>query len=616
MSKTYQIAIALLVAGSVALTATTLRAQGAAPEAVPNAPAEETVEPTARAIEPGEVAAVPAAGADEEEILILPEDGEDIPGAAVERMGDGDNRISITLDDVEMLDVVRMFTRISGANIIATPSNLLGRVTVNLTDVEWQPALESILDMHHLALQEKLPGSGVYSIVPREPGAPEPLIVETLFLRYASVSNLTPVVSGMIAQGGSVSAFPSRNAMIIRTTAANMGEVRAVVGAVDILREQVFIEAKFLELNDEAIEDLGINWQVLQGYQLSAGNLTWGLEANREWSDTRKDTYRQWDNRRNVDSVNDRFDIDGQPYQEETLEFIESPPDSGNFISRTTITPTRTITDEIDQGIDVEKNIEAAFAKTITDVRTAVLGASDFSLILSALKQMNGVQIVSNPKIVVANEEPAKIHIGETERPFISTVTPATQTTAPLVTFNPGDPVDFGVKLRVVPTVNTASNITVKIEPELTRFVRNAVAPDGQTYPIIATKRISTVFCLESGKTVAIGGLTETTENDVVNKIPLLGDLPLVGKYLFSHSHREEAKKETIIFVTVGIANPAMIEPNGGLPEDTRLTQKHMIKSAADRQAFQSELEELKQAADEDFKQRSENARSRLLEGN
>ena len=77
----------------------------------------------------------------------------------------GTDTISITLTDVELADVVLMFTKISGANIIATPANLTGRVTVQLTHVRWQPALAAILELHGMQLTEKVPGSGVYSIV-------------------------------------------------------------------------------------------------------------------------------------------------------------------------------------------------------------------------------------------------------------------------------------------------------------------------------------------------------------------------------------------------------------------------------------------------------------------
>ncbi len=618
-------AAALLVIGSLWLTAQDMPSPEATPpptdlptatEIVPlpvePAHADPAVEPIpveAPALMEEETAAVDASHEPSGFLTLDDEDGE-LPAGVTDA---GDDLISITLDDVEILDVVRMFTRISGANIIATPSNLQGRVTVNLTDVEWKPALESILDMHALALDEKLPGSGVYRIIPRPAGAPDPMKVQTFFLKYASVANTSPVVKSMLVEGGTVSEFASKNALVVRSTPANLGEIDQLILEIDIPRDQVFIEAKFMELNDEAIKDLGINWQALSGYGIGASSMQIDLSKTRTWEDQRTDAISRRDNRGAVDLLDERFDIYNDQYQEETLEFLESPPDSGNFISQTKITPTRTITDTIDAGRDISSDISSAFTKTISDARTAVLSAADFQLVLSALKQMNGISVVSNPKIIVANEEPATIHIGQTERPFISSVTPGQQGIAPVVTYNPGEPVDLGVKLTVTPTVNTASNITVKIEPELTRFLSDAVAPNGQTYPIIAKKTISTVFALDSGKTVAIGGLTETSDRDVTSKIPLLGDIPLLGKYLFSHTHKEKAQEETIIFVTVGLAMPDSILRETGLPENTELARRHIIAAESKRRALLAEIDELNAAAKEQMERDSSEEKSKLL---
>jgi type II secretory pathway component GspD/PulD (secretin) len=471
-----------------------------------------------------------------------------------------------------------MFTRLSGANIIASPSNLTGRITVSLVDVAWKPALQSILEMNNLSMEERSPGSGVYTITP---GAPDPMKVKTYFLRYTTVQSVEPVVRSMIPQGSSISTFPSKNAMVVKSMPRNLEDIDQVVLNLDRLRDQVFIEAKFMELDDGAIRDLGINWQSLQEVSLGVGNMTRTLNDSRTWTDSRTDTKAPFDHRTVNDGVNRRSDINNVTYEERTTTYEESPPGSGVYVPRVTITPTRTIGDSIQRGINYDQSINNTFNRTLSDVRTAVLGASDFRVILSALKQITGVTVVSNPKILVANEEPATIHIGERERPFVSSVTPGQQGIAPVVTYNPGDAVDTGVKLTVTPTVNTENNITVRIEPELTRFVRNAVAPNNQTFPVIATKRIRTVFCLESGKTVAIGGLTDTQDREQSTKIPLLGDIPIIGKYLFSHSRKAKSQQETIIFVTVSLASPSAIHRTSGLPEDTELMRRHILKEEA-----------------------------------
>jgi type II secretory pathway component GspD/PulD (secretin) len=501
------------------------------------------------------------------------------------------NLISVTLDDVALEDVVRMFTRISGANIIASSSTLVGRVTVNLTDVEWKPALVSILDMQNLSLVEKVPNSQVYSIMPRQTNAPDPQVTSTIFLRYASVPDVVQLVTPILPEGSKVVPFPSRNALVIKTTEAVRLDVERIVAEVDKLRDQVFIEAKFMELNDGAIRDLGLNWSVLEGYGFTASPFNWENRNERRWENSTDANSLRADQRNNTDTANKLFDMYGDQFQNETITIVERP--DGSFVEVTGIEPTYRQDDSIALGRNVSEDIVSSFAKTISDIRTSVLDVDQFRLVLSALKQLSGVSIVSNPKVIVANEQPATIHIGQRERPFLSVVTPATQTTAPVVTYNPGEPVDFGVKLTVTPTINTVSNITVKIEPELTRFIGDKTAPNGQSYPVIATKKIQTIFCLENGRTVAIGGLTETTDKDVTKKIPLLGDIPLIGKFLFSNSHMEKQQTKTIIFVTLGIASPSAMKSNEGIPDNSELVHRKLLQDSPKRKKMEKDIEDI-----------------------
>ncbi len=541
-----------------------------------------------------------------------------------ENAGEGsENLISITLDKVPLEDVVRMFMRISDVNIIVAvdETNLLGTVTANLNDVKWEDAFKNILNNHNLDLEERPLDSGMFTIVDKKPGALESLVVQTLFLSYASVGSVAKkdgvawVVNQMLDPRGKVSEFPSRNAMVVRTTATNLREIQKTIEEIDKLRDQVFIEAKFMELDDAAITDLGINWQVLQGYGIGIGNLNRSYSEQKKWDRSSQDSVNRYDQRNRTDESMQYFDEDGaRVAQEEYIDLPEGMELTGMPDKQTV--PTRTIEDTITEGRDISSLISDQFSETVNDIRTAVLGIDDFRILLSALKQIQGVEVVSNPKIIVANEETAIIHIGKTERPFIATVTPATENSAPFTTYNPGEPVNFGVELSVTPTVNTESNITVKIEPVLTRSVGEKIAPNGQSYPVVASKRIKTSFCLESGTTVAIGGLTETVEADRTTKIPLLGSIPLIGKYLFSHTSKEKSQSETIIFVTVGLAMPGGIDANEGLPQDTRLTQRALLRRDLRRTEANEELASLKNAAStekDQIIQKDKKAKLRLL---
>jgi type II secretory pathway component GspD/PulD (secretin) len=512
------------------------------------------------------------------------------------------NLISITVDNVPLVDVVRMFTKLSDANIIATTSNLEGTVTVSLADVEWRPALSSILEMHGLALVEKTPGSGIWSIVPRSPDAAEPLHVKTIRLRFAKVKDIAPIVQNMMTgTAGTVSEFPSRNTIIIRATTDQIAQISTFIDEIDVERDQVYIEAKFIELNRSAADNIGIDWQMLRGYQIGIAGMSRTYTDTRQTATAQDRTLSTTDSRSRVDTISEGFDIGGVPLEDSETTFIESPPDSGNFVQQTKIVPTRTIVDTASVGQEAREDVSKLVTRTLDDVRTAVLTPADVRIILSALKERNGVAIISNPKIIVANEEKAEIHIGESEPNIRGTVTPGQQGQANTTTFelDPQKPYfQFGIQLDVTPTVNTESNITVEIVPKLTRFIRDKTAPDGNTFPITSEKSIRTEFNLESGKTAAIGGLTETSDREIRKSIPLLGDIPLIGKYLFSHSSTEKQQQETIIFVTVGLANPLTMHRDVGLPENVRDTQKQLLRDRAEQRAFARELEAMADALD------------------
>jgi Flp pilus assembly secretin CpaC len=140
---------------------------------------------------------------------------------------------------------------------------------------------------------------------------------------------------------------------------------------------------------------------------------------------------------------------------------------------------------------------------------------------------------------------------------------------------------DIGVKVDVTPTVNTEDKITLRIEPELSRLGVPATVPQaGIEFPRIITRRITTEFNLESGRTVAIGGLTQTTDDEQVTKVPILGDVPIIGKYLFRHTSTQTVQDELVIFVTVGLAGAESLTEVAGVPTEGKLIHQHLARES------------------------------------
>ena len=156
--------------------------------------------------------------------------------------------ISLSLDDVPLAEVVRLFTRISGANIIAATTNLTGQVTANLQDVEWRPALESILERQNLQLTEKPPASGIFVIDTRK-SSEDPRGSTSIRLNYAKVSDVAALVTSVLGKDGTVTPFPSGNTIVVNASALKAAEIQRIVTEVDRPRLQVAIETKIVQLS-------------------------------------------------------------------------------------------------------------------------------------------------------------------------------------------------------------------------------------------------------------------------------------------------------------------------------------------------------------------------------
>lgn len=220
-------------------------------------------------------------------------------------------------------------------------------------------------------------------------------------------------------------------------------------------------------------------------------------------------------------------------------------------------------------------------------VQSAVLSADDFALTLSALQQLDGVRIVSNPKMLVANGQTANIHVGRNE-PNIVALPQGDNATSFAYTLDSANPfIEIGVKLEVTPVINTDKNITINIVPELSRLIGEKSVGTGAdvSFPITQIRRIETEFAVESGKTVAIGGLTQSDESEEVNKIPLLGSIPILGKYLFSHTSTRMIQDEIIIFVSVDSAHTEKLNDRDGIPNEGKLIHTWLDYQGQDEDA-------------------------------
>ncbi|MBU4285543.1 MAG: type II and III secretion system protein, partial [Verrucomicrobia bacterium] len=211
---------------------------------------------------------------------------------------------------------------------------------------------------------------------------------------------------------------------------------------------------------------------------------------------------------------------------------------------------------------------------TITQTRTATafLNVDQVSLFLSALEKNSNAEMISHPQIVVGNRMEAKIHVGQKYPVLPTIVIPPTQLGGQY-TYTDGEKeiVDLGLTLWVIPEIDFVHNtVRLTVRPGTATKEDNVINPQtGKTYPIVASRELTTRVNVPSGHTVAIGGLMENTTSKVEKKVPILGDIPLLG-LLFRHTEDVVLKNNLIILITPTILDDS--KPLTGLEAVAQLT--------------------------------------------
>lgn len=486
--------------------------------------------------------------------------------------------VTLRFTDEPLNNVVALFTKTLGVNILASVADIEDKkVTVNLTGVEWKSALSVILAMHDLLLVEQSPGSKVYVIMPRREEAVEQRVVETIRLNYITTVQAKQLLTPLLSTNTTLLDFASGNAIVVRATPSNLMEIKSILAELDAPTKQVCVEAKFMELSDQASKQLGIDWQALEALTLQGKDvgLDYSKSLSRASMDERGNVHLRRDNR--VSDIG--FDVKAENVK--TLEV-----DKEGNITRTSVLP-------------VER----------TEIRAAVLGIDDFKIILSALNKLEGVSLISNPKIIVASGATnaffsigSRLPIIKSTRTLRGIEEGITDITLELDTavktdYIEGGYLKTGIELRVIPIAKTNDLIEARIQPKLIRELPKT--PEqialGIPWPSISVKELDTTFTLKNGQTVAIGGLTSTTDAERSSKIPLLGSIPIIGR-LFSYKYSAKEQVETIIFVTLSLVPSETMREVAGIPQNAELVHKELIRSRAREEMLKDRGESSKDA--------------------
>ena len=486
--------------------------------------------------------------------------------------------VDIACDEATLADILRQFRKTTGANIISGDStNLQRRVSVSLNHVPWMQALQSILNSRGFRLE---PRQGIYFV--SEDTQLDPTFTRTYPLNHASADDLAKLFnatySGKDAKGQTLrpvaSSFPGANVVVVTATESVLRDCEKIIESVDKAVPQVYIEARFIELSNEAMQKLGMDWSTLSSW----GATVKGLNAGIEYNNGRVGNY--WSRLKSESITDNRTSGEGTSSATSSI----SREYEGVFPK------------EINQA-DGANRTASSMAWRNARGFSGQLSVDDFRLAMSAFEQLGEGRIFSNPKIIVSNGKEAKVDM-TTKYPNVtieSDFTGQNQNSLSVSTrmdVIPGEDkqmfaheafFSWGIMLTVKPRISPDGLINVEIVPTISDCTGYASVQSNQDsdtpytrYPIIEVKRLTTDFTMKDGSTAVIGGLSKTEEEDIDSGIPYLRKIPYLGQKLFGWKKRAKVQKEIVVFVTVGIANPAQMDKDVGLPKNAIMGREYV----------------------------------------
>lgn len=450
-------------------------------------------------------------------------------------------------------------------------------LTLNLRLMSVVDALKMVSAQGGLSCTEK---NGVWVVAPLPPEKmqQEPVEMTTFTLQFISIdADFLEMCRALISDRGSVSRGKNR-VLVVQDVAEGIDAVRTALEVMDQPTPQVLIEARFFELSDSFSEYLGVEWNTLgeEGLRISTGPYSESEEKERVEQEA-------WNNPTSSSSTS-------------TTDTVSTDVATGAITGSTTTSTEETST----EGSKITDTVE----KTAThSAKSAILDIGELSAVLHALRSSEGATQLSNPKVIVASDEQATIHIGD-QTPILKSSTEGDsgvksyeldgdfggQVVEEVALADGGGEqgqmrryttpkgyLDLGTKLTVAPSVKTKDKVYIKVMPELITLTGYETTATGDRYPQLFSTRVNTEFTIKSGQTIAIGGLVNERERDSESKVPVLGNIPLVGR-AFRYESTNKTKTETIIFLTVKIIPSEQMLTTSGIP-----VRAHMVQPEIDR---------------------------------
>lgn len=428
---------------------------------------------------------------------------------------DAEKTITLDFKEADINTVLRVMSLKSKVNIVAGPE-VQGTVTIRLENVPWEQALKVVLRTYGYVYERD---GNIIRVTTRENLAQEPLVTQTFILNYTKASEVMGGVQDILTERGRIKTAERTNMLIITDIPTNLYNISEVIKRLDKQTPAAFIDSKILTTTLGVSENLGIEWKT-GGTSNNLGSLSGSARP--------------------------------------TLFPFAEDPNTGREIVAESLRNFFPVAATADTLNAVDSRAIPRGTATINNATYSygALSFSSFSAVLQMLKSRSNTKVVSNPRIVVLNNQTATIHVGDNiPLPTFDT----NSTTGRLVVsgFN-YDKLKTGVTMEVTPHINSKEEILVELVPAVNSQGANISFNTDLSAPIINETTAKTQVLIQNGQTIAIGGLLTDNAKIDESRVPYLSDVPLLGKLFKSKRQTAgsgNAKVETLFFVTVTIVD-------------------------------------------------------------
>ncbi len=420
------------------------------------------------------------------------------------------HRQNFNFSNMEIRSAFKALSASGRVDIVVAPNVAGQNVNLQLTDKTWQEtmlilcqmySLKYLVEDNYLYVQNVADfnkSSVENAAALQQAGSMAPLMRDIIKLKNAKAKDLEESIKGLLSPRGRVNVVERNNALLVFDTRANIHEIRAAVRDLDIETYQVNIQAQLIQVDADALREVGVDWQFGVGngsidpLQNSPGKLP---------------------------TVKSDFSMLGSSNQ--SAQGGSSGGDAATSSS---------------QGATIVGGVAGA----TTQFAFGLLNGNLAIAVANLVKNLRG-EVLAKPQITTIDNTEARIFMGE-------------QVPIRVLDANGRQAIqlqDAGTSLTVTPHVTADGRVLLDLNPE-----KNSFRVDPSAGTILQKQSAKTTVVVNDGETVVIAGLTTKEETETETGVPLLKDIPIIG-YLFKHTATTSRKRDLIIFVTPHIVAQA-----------------------------------------------------------